>query len=156
MLVYEAQKAGFAAVKPGAKFKDITNASHEVLAKGLERLGVLPVSAAESLDPDMGLHKRWTVHGVSHMLGIDVHDCNEARVEQYRDGVLEAGMILTVEPGLYIHPDDELFSAQYRGIGVRIEDDVLVTETGCRVLSNKLPSHPDEVEVWISNLTKVN
>jgi Xaa-Pro aminopeptidase len=156
MLVYEAQKAGFAAVKPGAKFKDITTASHEVLAKGLERLGVLPVSAAESLDPDMGLHKRWTVHGVSHMLGIDVHDCNEARVEQYRDGVLEAGMILTVEPGLYIHPDDELFPAEYRGIGVRIEDDVLVTETGCRVLSNKLPSHPDEVEVWISNLTKAN
>jgi Xaa-Pro aminopeptidase len=156
MLVYEAQRAGFAAVKPGAKFKDITNASHEVLAKGLEKLGVLPISAEASLDPEMGLHKRWTVHGVSHMLGIDVHDCNEARVEQYRDGVLEAGMILTVEPGLYIHPDDELFSAQYRGIGVRIEDDVLVTETGCRVLSNKLPSHPDEVEVWISNLTKAN
>ena len=156
MLVYEAQRAGFAAVKPGAKFKDITNASHEVLAKGLEKLGVLPISAEASLDPEMGLHKRWTVHGVSHMLGIDVHDCNEARVEQYRDGVLEAGMILTVEPGLYIHPDDELFPLQYRGIGVRIEDDVLVTETGCRVLSNKLPSHPDEVEVWISNLTKSN
>jgi Xaa-Pro aminopeptidase len=156
MLVYEAQKAGFAAVKPGAKFKEITNASHEVLAKGLEKLGVLPISAAKSLDPDMGLHKRWTVHGVSHMLGIDVHDCNEARIEQYRDGVLEAGMILTVEPGLYIHPDDELFPAEYRGIGVRIEDDVLVTETGCRVMSNKLPSHPDEVEVWISNLTKAN
>ena len=153
MLVYEAQKAGFAAVKPGANFKDITTASHEVLAKGLADLGVLPISAEESLNPDVGLHKRWTVHGVSHMLGIDVHDCNEARVEHYRDGVLEPGMILTVEPGLYIHPDDELFPAEYRGIGVRIEDDVLVTETGCRVLSNKLPSHPDEVEVWISNLT---
>lgn len=153
MLVYEAQKAGFAAVKPGANFKDITTASHEVLAKGLADLGVLPISAEESLKPDVGLHKRWTVHGVSHMLGIDVHDCNEARVEHYRDGVLEPGMILTVEPGLYIHPDDELFPAEYRGIGVRIEDDVLVTETGCRVLSNKLPSHPDEVEVWISNLT---
>lgn len=156
MLVYEAQKAGFAAVKPGAKFKDITNAAHEVLAKGLAELGVLPISAEESLNPEMGLHKRWTVHGVSHMLGIDVHDCNEARVEQYRDGILEPGMILTVEPGLYIHPDDELFPAEYRGIGVRIEDDVLVTETGCRVLSNQLPSHPDEVEVWISNLSKSN
>ena len=98
----------------------------------------------------------WTVHGVSHMLGIDVHDCNDARREQYSDGVLEAGMILTVEPGLYIHPDDELFPAEYRGIGVRIEDDILVTETGCRVLSNKLPSHPDEIEVWISNLTRSN
>ena len=63
-------------------------------------------------------------------------------------------MILTVEPGLYIHPDDELFPEQYRGIGVRIEDDVLVTQTGYRVLSDKLQSHPDEVEVWISNLTR--
>ena len=155
-LVYEAQRAGFAAVKPGAKFKDITAASHSVLAKGLEEMGVLPISAEESLKPEVGLHRRWTVHGVSHMLGIDVHDCNDARREQYADGVLEAGMILTVEPGLYIHPDDELFPAEYRGIGVRIEDDVLVTETGCRVLSNKLPSHPDEVEVWISNLSKSN
>jgi Xaa-Pro aminopeptidase len=155
-LVYEAQRAGFAAVKPGAKFKDITAASHAVLAKGLEEMGVLPISAEESLKPDVGLHRRWTVHGVSHMLGIDVHDCNDARKEQYADGVLEAGMILTVEPGLYIHPDDELFPEEYRGIGVRIEDDVLVTETGCRVLSNKLPSHPDEVEVWISNLIKDN
>jgi Xaa-Pro aminopeptidase len=155
-LVYEAQRAGFAAVKPGAKFKDITAASHSVLAKGLEEMGVLPISAEESLKPDVGLHRRWTVHGVSHMLGIDVHDCNDARKEQYADGILEAGMILTVEPGLYIHPDDELFPEEYRGIGVRIEDDVLVTETGCRVLSNKLPSHPDEVEVWISNLIKAN
>ena len=155
-LVYEAQRAGFAAVKPGAKFKDITAASHSVLAKGLEEMGVLPISAEESLKPEVGLHRRWTVHGVSHMLGLDVHDCNDARKEQYADGVLEAGMILTVEPGLYIHPDDELFPEEYRGIGVRIEDDVLVTETGCRVLSNKLPSHPDEVEVWISNLIKAN
>ena len=156
MLVYEAQKAGFAAVKPGAQFKDISAAAHNVLAKGLEEMGVLPISAEESLNPDVGLHRRWTVHGVSHMLGIDVHDCNEARESHYRDGILEPGMILTVEPGLYIHPDDELFPAEYRGIGVRIEDDVLVTETGCRVLSNKLPSHPDEVEVWISNLIKSN
>jgi len=155
-LVYEAQRAGFAAVKPGAKFKDITAAAHLVLAKGLEEMGVLPISAEESLKPEVGLHRRWTVHGVSHMLGIDVHDCNDARKEQYADGILEAGMILTVEPGLYIHPDDELFPEEYRGIGVRIEDDVLVTETGCRVLSNKLPSHPDEVEVWISNITKAN
>jgi Xaa-Pro aminopeptidase len=62
-------------------------------------------------------------------------------------------MILTVEPGLYIHEDDELFPAQYRGIGIRIEDDVLVTETGCRNLSKNLPSHPDEIEVWMANLT---
>ena len=153
-LVYEAQKAGFAAVKPGAKFKDFHNAAQEVLAHGLAELGVLPISAEDSLKPDSGLHRRWTVHGTGHMLGIDVHDCALARKEAYSEGILEPGMILTVEPGLYIHPDDELFPIEYRGIGVRIEDDVLVTETGCRVLSNKLPSHPDEVEVWMSNLDR--
>ncbi len=152
MLVYEAQRAGYAAIKPGAKFADINRASQEVLAKGLEEMGVLPISAEESMQPDSGLHRRWTVHGVSHMLGMDVHDCAQARKDQYLEGTLEAGMILTVEPGLYIHPDDLLFPAEYRGIGVRIEDDVLVTETGCRVLSSGLPSHPDEIEVWMSNL----
>ena len=154
MLVYEAQRAGFAAVKPGAKFKDINRACPEVLAKGLEELGVLPVSAEESMQPESGLHRRWTVHGVSHMLGMDVHDCAQARKDQYADGILAPGMVLTVEPGLYIHPDDELFPAEFRGIGIRIEDDVLVTETGCRVLSKDLPSHPDEIEVWMSNLAR--
>ena len=154
MLVYEAQRAGFAAVKPGAKFKDINRACQEVLAKGLEDLGVLPVSAEESMQPESGLHRRWTVHGVSHMLGMDVHDCAQARKDQYADGILAPGMVLTVEPGLYIHPDDELFPAEFRGIGIRIEDDVLVTETGCRVLSKDLPSHPDEIEVWMSNLAR--
>jgi len=83
-----------------------------------------------------------------------VHDCSQARDEEYSDGVLKAGMVLTVEPGLYIQPDDELFPPEYRGIGVRIEDDVLITETGYRVLSGNIPSHPDEVEVWIANLTR--
>jgi len=154
MLVYQAQRAAMAAVKPGAKFKDINLAGQEVLAKGLAELGVLPISAEESMKPEVGLHRRWTVHGVSHMLGMDVHDCAQARAEQYADGVLAAGMILTVEPGLYIHEDDELFPAEYRGIGVRIEDDVLVTETGHRNLSAALPSHPDEVEVWMANLLR--
>jgi Xaa-Pro aminopeptidase len=154
MLVYEAQRAAMAAVKPGARFKDINLAGQEVLAKGLESMGVLPVSAEESMKPEVGLHRRWSVHGVSHMLGMDVHDCAQARKEQYAEGVLAPGMILTVEPGLYIHPDDQLFPAEYRGIGVRIEDDVLVTETGFRNLSAALPAHPDEVEVWMANLLR--
>ncbi len=154
MLVYEAQRAAMAAVKPGARFKDINLAGQEVLAMGLEAMGVLPVTAEESMKPEIGLHRRWSVHGVSHMLGMDVHDCAQARKEQYAEGILAAGMILTVEPGLYIHPDDELFPAEYRGIGVRIEDDVLVTETGFRNLSAELPAHPDEVEVWMANLLR--
>ena len=151
-LVYEAQRAGIAAVKPGALFKDLTAAAHKVLAEGLAKMGVLPVPPEESLKPEVGLHRRWTVHGVSHMLGLDVHDCDGARTENYRDGVLKEGMILTVEPGLYIHPDDELFPIEYRGIGVRIEDDVLVTKDGCEVLSAALPTQIDEVEAWMAQL----
>ena len=153
-LVYEAQRAGIAAVKPGALFKDLTAAAHKVLAEGLAKMGVLPVTPEESLKPEVGLHRRWTVHGVSHMLGLDVHDCDGARSENYRDGVLREGMILTVEPGLYIHPDDELFPIEYRGIGVRIEDDVLVTKDGCEVLSAALPTQIDEVEAWMAKVKK--
>ena len=153
-LVYEAQRAGIAAVKPGALFKDLTAAAHKVLAEGLAKMEVLPVPPEESLKPEVGLHRRWTVHGVSHMLGLDVHDCDGARSENYRDGVLREGMILTVEPGLYIHPDDELFPIEYRGIGVRIEDDVLVTKDGCEVLSAALPTQIDEVEAWMAKVKK--
>ncbi|MEO0016363.1 MAG: hypothetical protein RL589_844, partial [Actinomycetota bacterium] len=152
MLVYEAQKAGIAAVKPGEKFLSINKASHTVLAQGLIDMGILTMSLDEVMDPAVALHKRWSLHGVSHMLGMDVHDCAHARAEQYRDGVLEVGMCLTVEPGLYIQPDDELFPAEYRGIGIRIEDDVVVTETGCLNLSEHIPHHPDEIEAWMASL----
>jgi Xaa-Pro aminopeptidase len=70
------------------------------------------------------------------------------------DAVLEPGMILTVEPGFYIQVDDTLFSPEYRGIGVRIEDDVLVTQSGAKVLSNSLPRHPDEVEAYMAKVLK--
>ena len=149
-LVYEAQRAGIEAVKPGAPWSAFHNAASAVLAKGLEEFGVLPGTAEESLAPDAGFHRRWTVHSTGHMLGLDVHDCSQARKESYIEGVLEVGMVLTVEPGLYIQPDDLLFPAEYRGIGVRIEDDILVTKAGCQVLSRALPSHPDEVEVWLA------
>jgi Xaa-Pro aminopeptidase len=153
-LVFEAQKAGFAAIKPGADFKSINLASQQVLAQGLEDLGVLKVSAEESLKPENHFHRRWTLHGVSHMLGLDVHDCAQARKDQYTDAKLAAGMVLTVEPGLYIQPDDELFAPEFRGIGIRIEDDVLVTEDGCRNLSQAMPRHPDEIESWMANLLR--
>ena len=146
MLVYEAQLAGFAAVKPGALFSDVNRAAQQVLAKGLRELGVL------KSDFESGQHKRWTLHGVSHFLGMDVHDCAQARKENYLDGVLREGMVLTVEPGLYIQPDDELFPEHYRGIGIRIEDDVVVTADGYRNLSQKLPRHPDEIEEWMKRL----
>ena len=112
MLVYESQLAGFAAVKPGVKFSEINRACQEVLAKGLADMGVLTVSAEESMKPEIGLHRRWTLHGVSHHLGLDVHDCAQARKENYMDAELREGMVLTVEPGLYIQPDDELFAPE--------------------------------------------
>ena len=151
-LVYEAQEAGMKAVKPGAKFRDFHVAASEVLARGLAEMGVLPIAPEESLKPDVGLHRRWTVHGTGHMLGMDVHDCAQARKEAHTEGILKEGMILTVEPGLYIQPDDTLFPAEFRGIGVRIEDDVLVTKDGCKNLSSAMPRHPDEVEAWMASL----
>ncbi len=151
-LVWRAQQAGFAACKPGNRFADINRASQQVLAEGLAALGVLPVSAEESMKPDSGLHRRWTIHGVSHMLGIDVHDCGAARDSEYSQGVLKAGMVLTVEPGLYFHPDDLHAPERLRGIGIRIEDDVLITETGCEVLSKHIPSQADDVETWMRSL----
>ena len=124
------------------------------IAKGAEELGVLPIPAEESLKPEQGLHRRWQFHGSGHHLGIDVHDCAHARKEQYAEAELQPGMILTVEPGFYIQPDDTLFPPEYRGIGVRIEDDILVTESGAKILSNALPRHPDEVEAYMARLLK--
>ena len=152
LLVYEAQLAGFAAVKPGALFSDVNKACQEVLARGLADMGVLSISAEESLKPEVGLHRRWTLHGSSHHLGIDVHDCAQARKEMYSDAPLREGMVLTVEPGLYIQPDDELFAPEYRGIGIRIEDDVLVTSDGYKNLSENIPRHPDDIQMWMKQV----
>ena len=151
-LVLAAQSAGIAAVKPGARYRDINNACMKVLAEGLHDLGVLTISAEESLKPENGLHRRWSVHASGHMLGLDVHDCAKARSDQYLDGILQAGQVLTVEPGLYIQPDDQLFPEEFRGIGVRIEDDLLVTANGSENLSAKLPRTVSEIENWIVEL----
>jgi Xaa-Pro aminopeptidase len=84
------------------------------------------------------------------MLGLDVHDCFHARKERYRDGHLEAGNVVTVEPGLYFQTEDDLVPAELRGLAVRIEDDVLVTPTGARSLSDALPRAADDVESWLA------
>jgi Xaa-Pro aminopeptidase len=85
------------------------------------------------------------------MLGMDVHDCAAAKRDVYM-GPLAAGMVITIEPGLYIQPDDEKFAPEFRGIGIRIEDDVLITEDGCVNLSENLPRHPDEIESWMARV----
>jgi Xaa-Pro aminopeptidase len=92
------------------------------------------------------------VHGTSHHLGLDVHDCALARREMYLDAVLEPGMVFTIEPGLYFKSDDLAVPEEYRGIGVRIEDDVLVTEDGNENLSAALPRRPEDVERWMATI----
>ncbi|MEU3257913.1 aminopeptidase P family protein [Streptomyces albidoflavus] len=148
--VYEAQEAGIAAVRPGAKYRDFHEASQRVLATRLVEWGILEGPVDRVLE--LGLQRRFTLHGTGHMLGMDVHDCAVARTETYVQGTLEPGMCLTVEPGLYFQADDLTVPEEYRGIGVRIEDDILVTEDGNRNLSAALPRTSDEVERWMAEL----
>lgn len=153
-LVLAAQEAGIEAVRPGAEFQAPHLAAMTVLAHGLADMGLLPVSAEESLAPDNKTYARWTLHGTSHMLGMDVHDCGRAAPEAYAKGTLAEGMVLTVEPGLYFQEDDLLVPEELRGIGIRIEDDILVTADGWRNLSGALPRAADDVEQWMAARTR--
>lgn len=150
--VLEAADAAFSRAKPGVKFRDVHEAAMEVLAHRLSEWGLLPVSAPEAIDVTGQHHRRWMPHGTSHHLGIDVHDCAQARREMYLDAELRPGMIFTIEPGLYFKEDDLAVPKEYRGIGVRIEDDVLVTSTGVENLSAALPRAAEDVESWMSRL----
>ena len=152
-LVLAAQRAGVDAVKPGATFNAPHEAAMKILAEGLFEMGILKEEPEVALRPERQLHRRYTLHSTSHMLGLDVHDCANARNEVYH-GILEEGYVLTVEPGLYFQPNDLTVPEEYRGIGVRIEDDVLVTATGSRNLSEALPRDPDEIEAWMAHLWK--
>jgi Xaa-Pro aminopeptidase len=147
--VREAADAAFAIVRPGIRFREIHAEAMKVIAAKTAAWGLLPVTAEESLEPDAQYHRRYMVHGTSHHLGIDVHDCAQARRDLYLDGVLEAGMVFTIEPGLYFQPDDLTVPEEYRGIGVRIEDDILVTESGAENLSIGIPRTADDVEAWL-------
>ena len=100
---------------------------------------------------ELGLVRRWMVHGTSHHLGLDVHDCDAARREVYR-GELKTGMVITVEPGIYFKASDLLVPPELRGIGVRIEDDIAITDTGCEILSDQLPRESGAIEKWMSSL----
>ncbi len=147
-IVLEAQRTAIDAVAPGALMEDVHNAALRVLVRGLRRLGVLEGRTDRLIRS--GAHRPYFMHGTSHWLGLDVHD-----VGGYRDGeqsvALRPGMVLTVEPGLYFGPGARA-PRRLRGIGVRIEDDVLVTRGGHRNLSAAIPSDPGEVEALASNV----
>ena len=141
-IVLRAQNEGIAAVRPGASMEEIHRRATEVLVDGLIDIGLLAGEAGDVIEK--GDHTRFYMHRTGHWLGLDVHDVGRYRV----DGAsrpLEPGMVLTVEPGLYVAEDLEDVGG-YRGIGVRIEDDVLVTEGGHKVLSAAIPKEVDEIE----------
>jgi Xaa-Pro aminopeptidase len=151
-LVERAHRAGLAAVGPGRPFGDFFAASMQVVAQGLHDWGLLPVSVDEALSPGGQQHRRWLVCGIGHHLGLDVHDCSRAAYEAYQGGTLEPGVVMTVEPGLYFHANDLSVPPELRGIGVRLEDDVLVTENGREVLSDALPIDAAGIEAWMQEL----
>jgi len=146
-LVLKAQLAGIAAVKPGARFLDIQAAIINIIVPGLVELGLL-IGDIEVLKHEEAF-KQFYMHSSGHWLGLDVHD-----VGAYKFGsnsrLLEPGMVLTVEPGLYIKPDCLTVDKKWRGVGIRIEDDVLVTKEGVRVLSAEVPKTIEEIEALMA------
>ncbi len=153
--VYAAQEAGIAAAKPGNKFSDIHSAATRVIVEHLVAWGLLPegLTVEDVLDKDHGMqYRRWMCHGTSHHLGIDVHDCALATRAEYMDAELQPGMVLTVEPGLYFKSDDLLAPPRFRGTGVRIEDDILITANGNENLSASMPRTSEAVEAWIAQI----
>jgi len=142
-LVLKAQMACVEMVRPGTTHDQLKQHSIEVLTEGMVELGLLDGKPEELIKEKK--YERFYMHGLGHMLGIDVHD-----VGRYYYGkesrALEAGVVMTVEPGIYISPDTKDIPSQYLGIGVRIEDDVLCTENGPRVLTNKVPKVAEEIE----------
>ncbi|CAM5364077.1 aminopeptidase P family protein [Corynebacterium variabile] len=148
-IVVASQRAGLAVCTPGHRYSDFHFASMQVLAEGLDDLGLLPVSVDEALSADGQHHRRYIVCGVGHHLGLDVHDCSHSPYEDYQDAMLEPGMVHTLEPGLYFHVNDLSVPPEFRGIGVRIEDDLVITADGHENLSADLmPFGTDEIEAW--------
>jgi Xaa-Pro aminopeptidase len=146
-VVLAAEEAGIAAALPGAPVTAVHDAAVAVLVRGMVRLGLLTGDEA-SLVRDRA-YRRFYVHQTSHWLGIDVHDVGL----YHEDGepvTLEPGMVLTVEPGLYLPAGADDLPERYRGIGVRIEDDVLITDAGNEVLTRDVPVAPDEVEAAVN------
>ncbi|MBE8526611.1 aminopeptidase P family protein [Amycolatopsis sp. H6(2020)] len=150
--VLTASEAAFAAAKPGNRFRDVHAAAMRSLAESLDSWGLLPVSVEEAISDEGGQHRRWMPHGTSHHLGLDVHDCAQAKRELYIDGIIEEGMVFTIEPGLYFKEDDLAVPEEYRGIGVRLEDDVLITADGAQNLTAALPRTTEEIEAWMAEL----
>ncbi len=142
-LVLDAQAAAIEKVKPDNHWNEPHEAAVKVLTKGLVKLGLLKGRVSKLIKDEA--YKPFYMHRTGHWLGMDVHDVGDYKIDgQWR--VLEPGMALTVEPGLYIPKNCRTVESQWRGIGIRIEDDLLVTKTGNKVLSSAIPKSVSEIE----------
>lgn len=146
-VVLEAQEACIEMVRVGNTNDEIKQRSIEIQTEGMARLGILQGDPAKLIEEET--YKQFYMHGLGHYLGLDVHDVGRYYIKA-EPRKLEAGMVMTVEPGIYIAPDSKDVPEKYLGIGVRIEDDVLVTEGAPRVLSSKAPKHVDEIEALMA------
>lgn len=145
-VVLEVQLACCEATKVGTTVKQRQDLSIELLTEGMKKIGLLKGKTKDLIKKKS--YMKYYMHGVGHYLGLDVHDAGRYFTDQQAKNSrpFEAGMVLTVEPGIYVPPDDKDAPAKYRGIGVRIEDDVLVTESGNVNLTAKVPKHAEEIE----------
>jgi Xaa-Pro aminopeptidase len=149
-LVLEAQVRAIAAVQPGAPFNQFHDVATRTLTEGLVDLGLLQGDVDTLIEEKK--HKAFFMHGTGHFLGLDVHDAGVLRNPDKSWQPFQPGNVVTVEPGLYISPTYEPVEGQpaiadrWRGIGIRIEDDVLVTGTGQEVLTNAVPKSLEDME----------
>ena len=142
-VVLKAQLAAIKAVKPGNHWNQPHEAAIKVITKGLVELGILKGNVKKLIEKEA--YRPFYMHKTGHWLGLDVHDVGDYQIDQ-QWRMLEPGMVLTIEPGIYIAPGAKGVAKKWQGIGIRIEDDVVVTEGGCDVLTSLVPKHPDEIE----------
>ena len=146
-LVGAAQAAALACARPGVAFAALHETVVEVLSEGLLRLGLLKGSLEKCIAGEH--YRQFYRHKSGHWLGLDVHDVGDYRIDG-QSRLLEPGMVLTIEPGLYVGADDTSVAAKWRGIGIRTEDDVLITAYGHRVLTEGLARSADEIEAFMA------
>jgi len=142
--VLDVQLRVIEAMKPGVKRDWLQKYSEELLCQTLVDLGILEGNVKTLMESKA--HKKYAPHGIGHWMGLDVHDPCPYVDEAGESLVFEAGMVMTIEPGIYIRADDESVPEKYRGIGIRIEDDILITEEGCENLSSMIAKTVDEIE----------
>ncbi|WP_286240415.1 Xaa-Pro aminopeptidase [Neptuniibacter halophilus] len=147
-LVLDVQKACIEMIRPGVLWDAIHQKSIELISAGLIELGLLGGSVEEVIES--GTYRNFYMHRIGHWLGMDVHDVGDYKVDQeWRP--LQPGMVMTVEPGIYIAADNEEVEPRWRGIGIRIEDDVLITAEGCEILTAKVPKEIEEIEALMAS-----